>query len=797
MSGSIQRRPISPAGWARVASGGKWVCPPHLALLNREVMELSIRRQGGLLVELPPRHGKSMYVSRYLPGWWLGTFPDEQVILTSYEADFAASWGRAARLAFEEHGPTVFGQEVDPDHSANADWGIKGRDGSMRTAGVGGPITGKGAHLLVADDLIKNAEEAASETNREKVWEWWQSTAYTRIEPGGVAIMMFTRWHEDDPVGRMKALIAEGMLPGWKCITLPALAEEGDLLGRQPGAALWDERYTREKLLEIKAAIGSYFFSALYQQNPVPRDGGNFKREWFERKRITLGAVPPDVECVRFWDLAASEGRGDWTAGFLEGRDPRGAYYLIDCKRARKSPGSRDRWMRAVAEGDRERWKKYRVRAQRDPGQAGVSAALEFCRNFDGFNVATSPNTGDKETNAEPLASQAEAGNVFMVEGEWNDDFLREIEGFPNGTHDDQCLVAGTLVATDRGDIPIEDVRAGMMALTRKGYRRVLWSGATAESAPVVRVEFADGTSLSGTANHPVYTPGVGWSRLDSCTGAFKIASCENTGVQRPSRLSLTRASSMPATRSRPTATCGCTSGARPIARAGAARVFTARCGWTHTARSPMGTTSTIGTTTLSTTRSTTWSASLTPSTSVGMPTRESGARQPCGRTWTASVRVLPSGIGQRKGGRGTASMARRRWPLVRFWTSPARPAEIRSSRSTRTPDRVPAPAARSCGPPDGQTAPRPPARSAARNSGSRVALAPLSAALGPVGCGTATVFNLAVEGEHEFFANGILVHNCDAASGAFNELANNTKRPGTVAVGGKRSPYGSAFGSR
>ena len=178
------------------------------------------------MVTLPPRHGKSQLISQYFPAWYLGTFPDRRTILTSYEAGFAAGWGRRARDVLEEFGPEVFEVSVREDSSAADRWDINGHVGGMITAGVGGAITGRGADLLIIDDPVKNSEDAASKTMRDKAWEWYQSTAYTRLEPGGAIILVMTRWNEDDLAGR---ILKESQTGGekWEVMNLPAIAEEG------------------------------------------------------------------------------------------------------------------------------------------------------------------------------------------------------------------------------------------------------------------------------------------------------------------------------------------------------------------------------------------------------------------------------------------------------------------------------------------------------------------------------------------------------------------------------------------
>lgn len=218
---------------------------------------------------MPPRHGKSELTSRYFPAWYLGTYPDRRVILTSYEADFAAGWGRKSRDALTAYGPDVFGVAVREDSAAANRWEIAGHEGGMVTAGVGGPITGRGANVLIIDDPVKNAEESRSPAIREKIWDWYTSTAFSRLEPGGSVILIMTRWHRDDLVGRLLDRGAEYDPEPWRVIKLPAIATgtEPDPIGRNPGEALWPARYDVDSLAPNRA--DPYWWSALYQQEPV------------------------------------------------------------------------------------------------------------------------------------------------------------------------------------------------------------------------------------------------------------------------------------------------------------------------------------------------------------------------------------------------------------------------------------------------------------------------------------------------------------------------------------------------
>jgi len=398
--------------------------PPHILAMDKAVID-TIRGKDGvrrLMLNLAPRHGKSEYVSKYLASWFPGAFPDKRVILTSYEAGFAATWGRKARNLLEDHGG-LFGVRIAASPSAADQWEIQGHSGGMVTAGIGGAITGRGADLAIIDDPHKNHEEANSQIARDRVWEWYQSTLYTRLEPNAAVVVIQTRWNEDDLSGR---LIKEAKSPGgekWRILKLPAINAEGK--------ALWPERFPLEELLKIKRAIGDYHFEALYQQNPTPRDGSMFK---VDRLRF-IDAAPVGIRYVRSWDLAATENDGDFTAGIKMGKDSEGRIFVADVRRGQWATDERDRWLRTTAELDT---RNCRIRLAEDPGQAGKSQTVVLSRLLNGFVFVAIRVTGDKITRADPFSSQVNAGNVFLVRGDWNNAYVDELRQFSKGKHDDQ-----------------------------------------------------------------------------------------------------------------------------------------------------------------------------------------------------------------------------------------------------------------------------------------------------------------------------------------------------------------------
>jgi predicted phage terminase large subunit-like protein len=288
----------SPGSFAMIASQGRWTPARHLAYLDRAITQsIEEAERGeleGLMVSMPPQHGKSELCSKYLPAWYLGRYPDRRVILASYEADFASSWGRKAR-DLVDHWGHLFGISVNRSSGAANRWDLEGRDGGMTAAGVGGPITGKGAHLLIVDDPIKNDEEARSITFREKLWDWWQSVATTRLRPGALIVVIQTRWHRDDLTGRILAQAKETGHKWWT-VKFPALAEEQDILGRQPGEALWPDVFTKERLEKVKDNRTNYYWQAMYQQQPQAEGSAEWPDSFFGPD-IWFDEWPRDWEC--------------------------------------------------------------------------------------------------------------------------------------------------------------------------------------------------------------------------------------------------------------------------------------------------------------------------------------------------------------------------------------------------------------------------------------------------------------------------------------------------------------------
>lgn len=301
----------SPANYAHTITNGRWLCANHLALIDTVVTDLIYQYNFPinrtllstwhhevknklpriLIIEAPPRHGKSEYISKYLPSWFLSMLPHKNVILTSYAKELSRNFGRYVKQNIEYFGPKYFGIDVKDDKAAASDWGIQTLSGTqlggMLSSGIGGAVTGFGAHLFIIDDFCKNAEEALSEKIRDKWWDTFQSTLQTRLEPNAVIVIIATRWHSDDLIGRLTGDSDQDY--DWSepyiRIRLPAIAEDSTqldqeyinkVLQRNPGDALWPDRYNITSLESTMTNLDDYWWNSLYQQNP----GRSDRIEW-------------------------------------------------------------------------------------------------------------------------------------------------------------------------------------------------------------------------------------------------------------------------------------------------------------------------------------------------------------------------------------------------------------------------------------------------------------------------------------------------------------------------------------
>lgn len=264
-----------PLGLTRLDMGAQYIHGKHREFLNDVCLRMASRELDRVIISAPPRHVKTTTLNKYLPAWWLMRWPREDVISASYNANYARRAGIHTRDLVRRWGPVLTGVDVDKEVGAAEYWKTT-EGGGMLSAGIGGSATGSGADLFIVDDPVKNPQDARSPTISDTHYDWFRSVAQTRLAPGGVIAIIMTRWSDLDLVGR----ILEEHRDEWTVINLPAVAGAEDPMGREPGQALWPERYDVQALQRIAREQGPSSWSAMYQGDPVPDGGAILQRRW-------------------------------------------------------------------------------------------------------------------------------------------------------------------------------------------------------------------------------------------------------------------------------------------------------------------------------------------------------------------------------------------------------------------------------------------------------------------------------------------------------------------------------------
>ena len=424
----------------------------HCIRAAQVLQDVADGKRDRLIVLWPPRHSKTELFSRLFPAYYLSRHPERWVGLASYAAALAYKISRAAR-----DNARIGGTRLREDAEAVQEWETEA-GGGFWAAGVGGPATGKGFHLGIIDDPVKNAEEASSDVIAERNQDWWGSTWYTRQEPGAALVVVTTRWPgPGDLVGWLfdQESADDGHPERWHVLAFeaektaepyevpPSCTLEPD--PRPAGEALCPERYPVAKLRKIAARIGSYFYRSLFGQRKSVREGSMFKWAWWQ----VLKDAPAVTTLVRYWDLAGTEPtkKGhdpDYTASVLAGRMMDQRCALFDVTAFRESVGQRDAKIEEIAMRDRQSPTPVTWWFEEETGVGGKERTASLVRRIQmlGLVVHTEPATGSKLLRAEPLASAAEAGNVCLAaespDRRWHDRFRSHMADFSaHCAHDD------------------------------------------------------------------------------------------------------------------------------------------------------------------------------------------------------------------------------------------------------------------------------------------------------------------------------------------------------------------------
>src|ERR1700704_6661510 len=411
----------------------------HKLLIDRleRVARGEIKR---LAVFMPPGSAKSTYGSILFPPYVMANVPNRAILAASHTTELAERWGRRVRNLIAEHGATL-GLRLSADSHAAGRWELE-NGGEYYAAGVGAAIAGFRAGGALIDDPIRSREDADSAHVRDKIWDWYKSDLLTRLAPGGWVILIQTRWHEDDLAGRIIAERERGGEP-WEIVSLPAEAEAGDLLGREPGQWLWDDAYGYgEVLRREKATQLPRNWSALYQQRPAPETGDYFKEEWF---RTYVTEPPRDtLNIYGGSDYAVTSNGGDYTVHVVVGVDPQNRMYLLDLWRGQTSS---DLWIETWCDLVRQ-WKPAFWAEERGQIISGVGPYLQ--RRAIERQAYTAreqfASRGDKAVRAQSMRGRMAMLGLYVRQGApWFADLRAELLSFPAGKHDDQVDALGLI----------------------------------------------------------------------------------------------------------------------------------------------------------------------------------------------------------------------------------------------------------------------------------------------------------------------------------------------------------------
>ena len=385
-----------------------------------------------LMVFMPPRHGKSEECTINFPAWYLGRNPAKEIITASYSGDLAVKFGGRTRdLVDSPVYKRVFPQvSLKAGDESKGEW-MTNHNGTYVSVGVGGATTGKGANVFLIDDPIKNAEEAESEVYRDKVWEWFKTVAWTRLEPQGVMIIILTRWHLDDLAGRI--LKNEDFKKICKVISYPAIAELNEDHRRQ-GEALWPTRYTIQDLEQTRALIGSKNFSALYQQHPIASENQEFKPHWFkEREQVEVDRL--NTRRFLTIDTAISKQASSDYTGFCDNSVDTSNFWNLKAWRLKVDPLELIDLLFTLH--NNRRYEKIgiektiylqAIKPFLDEEQRKRNKFLPIIELYHKYQ--------QKELRIRGLIPRYESGSIYHVKGECND-LESELLNFPQAINDD------------------------------------------------------------------------------------------------------------------------------------------------------------------------------------------------------------------------------------------------------------------------------------------------------------------------------------------------------------------------
>lgn len=419
-----------------------FMIPPHIQIIVKVLEAVERGEIKRLMIFAPVRHGKSVVTSQLFPAWYQGRHPDHMVIMACHTQNLAAKFGRTIRNYINDD----IHQIVFPEHrlsgdSAAVDQWATTKKGEFYAVGVGGGISGRGAHLLVIDDPIKNYEDAESQTIREKLHEWYQWDIERRLEPDGAVVIINTRWHSDDLSGWLLNEEEQEEIDDWHLLDLPAIAER-DEGWRKPGDPLWPERFPIEILEKIKRKVGSRVWTSLYQQQPTAVQGTYFKRDWWKRynwnpaqaaTKEHLRYFTQPYQIIQSWDTALEDDEEHDYSVCTTWLSCASGDFLLDV------------WRHKVIAPDLVQnakelaiyWRADLILVEKKASGHGLIQQLRI--QLPRFPVLGIVPKMSKQQRAKMVSPYCEAGKVSLpFQAPWLKTYEDELAAFPLGANDDQ-----------------------------------------------------------------------------------------------------------------------------------------------------------------------------------------------------------------------------------------------------------------------------------------------------------------------------------------------------------------------
>ena len=444
--------------WSKLINNGLWKPRNFDAYIIRLIEKYAIKEDkvNKILLSVPSRHGKSTLISRNLTSYFLTHYPEDKVILTAYSQALASQFGGQVKDIINYYGnESPYKVKVSRDSHAKNKFNIEGHQGQMVAVGASGSLMGFGAGLFIVDDPIKNVADADSEIKQNNLREWFNGVVRSRLEKRSngknpIIIVIAQRLHLKDLHGIIKEkspyidgkeafdiLENGGEIPfnTWVDLNIPAICTDAskDILGRKVGDVLWPYQRNYEWLMNEKKEIGSYLFNAIYQGQPQERDGNIFKREWFMDSDTNtiyrqVTEIPDNLPMMRYWDFGASGKKGDATAGALTAWDGTNMY-ILDINTGKYSASQVLSTFERTALHDGV---DVRIRIEQEPGAGSKLLINQFRKNptFKKYNIRGDKVKIKKNLRSFNLEALAEAGRIYWLRGDWNQDIIDHLVSF-------------------------------------------------------------------------------------------------------------------------------------------------------------------------------------------------------------------------------------------------------------------------------------------------------------------------------------------------------------------------------